>query len=121
MRPPGGRSASLVLLVVAVVCGCAADSSVDPVCVAPVITHVAVTTDSTNVLRAFVAAGLQGIEGLRPCVDSRDRNFFRRMARRHGLFLTGGSDWHGWTDAGPGLFRLQASELRDFLDALLAA
>jgi hypothetical protein len=64
MRPPGGRSASLVLLVVAVVCGCAADSSVDPVCVAPVITHVAVTTDSTNVLRAFVAAGVHDADSV---------------------------------------------------------
>lgn len=72
-------------------------------------------------LGTFVAAGLQGIEGLRPCLDARDRNFFRRTARRHGLFLTGGSDWHGWTEARPGLFRLQATELRDFLDALLAA
>lgn len=72
-------------------------------------------------LDTFVAAGLQGIEGLRPCLDARDRNFFRRTARRYGLFLTGGSDWHGWTDANPGLFRLQATELRDFLDTLMAA
>src|SRR5690606_6371890 len=77
--------------------------------------------DVERYLGTFVAAGLQGIAGLRPCLDSRDRNYFRRTARRHGLFLTGGSDWHGWSDASPGLFRLQATELRDFLDTLLAA
>lgn len=72
-------------------------------------------------LEAFVAAGLQGLEGLRPYLTSRDRGFFRKMARRHGLFLTGGSDWHGWTSDDVGLFRLEARDLRDFLDALLAA
>lgn len=72
-------------------------------------------------LDTFVAAGLQGLEGLRPWISAKDRNYLRRMARRHGLFLTGGSDWHGWSGDDPGLFRLQARELTDFLEALQAA
>ncbi|MCB9679226.1 MAG: hypothetical protein H6737_29250 [Alphaproteobacteria bacterium] len=69
----------------------------------------------------FVAAGLQGLEGVRPLLTSADRRFYRTVARRHGLYLTGGSDWHGWRDDDPGLFRVHAVEIRDFVDALLAA
>ncbi len=72
-------------------------------------------------LSAFLDAGLQGIEGLRPMLKSRDRGFFRRTARRHGLFLTGGSDWHGWIDEDLGLFSLTGSEVGDFMDSLAAA
>ena len=72
-------------------------------------------------LDTFAKAGLQGIEGLRPTINARQRNRFRRMARRYGLFLTGGSDWHGWKEADLGLFYLQARELGDFVEALEAA
>ncbi|MEZ4317309.1 MAG: PHP domain-containing protein [Myxococcota bacterium] len=72
-------------------------------------------------LETFVAAGLQGIEGVRPMLTSKDRRFYRTTARRHGLYLTGGSDWHGWHSDAPGLFRVHAVEIRDFVDALLAA
>jgi len=72
-------------------------------------------------LSAFLDAGLQGIEGLRPMLTSRDRGFLRRTARRHGLFLTGGSDWHGWIDEDLGLFSLTGTEVGDFMDSLAAA
>lgn len=72
-------------------------------------------------LSTFVTAGLQGLEGLRPYLTSRDRQAYRKAARRYGLFLTGGSDWHGWSGDDPGLFRLEARELGPFLDALQAA
>ena len=72
-------------------------------------------------LPAFVAAGLQGLEGIRPGLNSEGRRFYRRMAKRHGLYLTGGSDWHGWRYTDPGLFRVVASEMQDFVDALRAA
>jgi len=72
-------------------------------------------------LEAFVAAGLQGLEGIRPMLNSRNRRFYRTTARRYGLYLTGGSDWHGWHDAAPGLFRVHAVEIGDFVDALRAA
>lgn len=67
----------------------------------------------------FVEAGLQGLEGLRPGLKRQDRNVYRKAARRHGLYLTGGSDWHGWHGRNAlGLFRLQGSQLAPFLDAL---
>jgi len=71
-------------------------------------------------LSAFLDAGLQGIEGLRPMLGARDRGFLRRTARKHGLFLTGGSDWHGWIDEDLGLFSLDHSEVGDFMDCLAA-
>ncbi len=77
--------------------------------------------DAERHLATFVAAGLQGLEGPRPFLTSRDRSWFRRQARRHGLFLTGGSDWHGWHGDQVGLFHLETHQLTDFVDALLAA
>lgn len=73
-------------------------------------------------LETFVEAGLQGLEGMRPAMKRQDRNYFRKAARRHHLFLTGGSDWHGWRSARRlGLFRLRGTQIDGFLDALLAA
>ncbi|MEZ4235309.1 MAG: hypothetical protein R3F59_03950 [Myxococcota bacterium] len=73
-------------------------------------------------LPTFVAAGLQGIEALRPNLNSDARHRYRSAARRHGLVLTGGSDWHGWTDdADLGLFRVERREIQPFVDLLLAA
>ncbi len=73
-------------------------------------------------LPSFVEAGLHGIEGLRSQVTGRERRAIRRLARDHGLLLTGGSDWHGWHNpADLGLFAVHRSELKQFLDALDAA
>lgn len=73
-------------------------------------------------LATFVAAGLQGLEAMRPTVSGKHRRRLRAAARRHGLFLTGGSDWHGWGDADAlGLFRVEAREIADFVDRLKAA
>ena len=72
-------------------------------------------------LGTFARAGLQGLEALRPHISGSERRYVRKQARRHGLFLTGGSDWHGWRGFEPGLFRVTASEISDFVDALLAA
>lgn len=72
-------------------------------------------------LKDFVAAGLQGLEALRPRIPGPERRYVRKQARRHGLFLTGGSDWHGWRGFEPGLFQVTAREIGDFVDVLLAA
>jgi predicted metal-dependent phosphoesterase TrpH len=69
-------------------------------------------------LAAFVSAGLQGLEGLRPRLTSADRRFYRTMAQRFGLFVTGGSDWHGWHDDDLGLFAVEQQEVRGFVSAL---
>lgn len=72
-------------------------------------------------LPTFVAAGLQGLEGLRPCMTSADRRRVARFAHQHRLFLTGGSDWHGWHAPDPGLFSVDRQALAGFLAALEAA
>ena len=72
-------------------------------------------------LPTLVDAGLHGIEGLRPKINSRDRGRLRRLARGHDIFLTGGSDWHGWADAKVGLFALSLDEIGEFAEVLDAA
>ena len=67
---------------------------------------------------AFVEAGLQGLEALRPNVKKRLRKRFERLAEQHGLFLTGGSDWHGWNQNTLGHFFINGEQGRDFLRAL---
>jgi predicted metal-dependent phosphoesterase TrpH len=69
-------------------------------------------------LPKLVEAGLQGLEGIRPGMNSAERRKVRKMAQRHGLFLTGGSDWHGWRDERLGLFSVSRPELAGFLAAL---
>ncbi len=73
-------------------------------------------------LDAFVEAGLQGLEGLRPALKRADRKFYKQAAKRHGLFLTGGSDWHGWHPSQRlGLFQLRGADVAGLLEALEAA
>lgn len=66
----------------------------------------------------FVAAGLHGLEGARPALDRRTRNGLKTLAKKHGLVLTGGSDWHGWGGPDPGLFAVCGERAREFLDRL---
>jgi len=68
----------------------------------------------------FAKAGLQGLEALRPLVNGKARKAYKKAAKRHGLFLTGGSDWHGWKNDDLGLFRVRAAEVEPFLEALAA-
>lgn len=72
-------------------------------------------------LECFVDAGLQGLEAHRPFVSSALNRFYRKRTRRLGLFSTGGSDWHGWSQGNVGLFSVDAPRIRGFLQALEAA
>lgn len=72
-------------------------------------------------LPTFVEAGLQGLELARPRLKGSERKALGKLAKRHGLYITGGSDWHGWTGPGPGMFRVDAMQLSGFVEALLAA
>lgn len=72
-------------------------------------------------LGTFVAAGLQGIEVERPALSGSDKKAMRKLAREHGIFVTGGSDWHGTGPHGVGLFHVDRSALGGFLAALQAS
>lgn len=72
-------------------------------------------------LPVFVAAGLQGVEIQRPGLPRRYHREAVRLARAHGVFATGGSDWHGWTDPPLGLFSVPGRSLSAFYEALAAA
>ena len=54
--------------------------------------------DAQRHVATFIAAGLQALEGVRPRTDKPTKNGLKRLATRHKLMVTGGSDWHGWTD-----------------------
>lgn len=48
-------------------------------------------------LETFVRAGLQALEASRPGLSGAERNRLLRLAHKHDLLVTGGSDNHGWT------------------------
>ena len=66
-------------------------------------------------LPGLVEVGLDGVEVFRPWL-SRDRMArIETAARRHGLIVTGGSDWHGPEGGTLGEFRLHAAQVEAFL------
>lgn len=71
-------------------------------------------------LGTFAAAGLHAVEGHRPNISSADRKKTKNLAKLHRVFLTGGSDWHGWNDQDLGLFHVERVDLQPFLAALAA-
>jgi len=73
-----------------------------------------------RLLPVFAAAGLHAIEGLRPTLSPKEKRLMRRAAEKRGLFLTAGSDWHGWCGQEPGWFSADQADLKGFLDAMAA-
>lgn len=66
----------------------------------------------------FAAEGLQALEIYRPGVGASGRARLLRVAARHGLVATGGSDWHGWSKGGLGGFSFPERVARPFVEAL---
>ena len=71
--------------------------------------------------KALAKEGLQGLEGIRPGMGRAYRKSMRGLARKNGLVLTGGSDWHGWGPKELGAFAIDAQQAGPFLKALYAA
>jgi predicted metal-dependent phosphoesterase TrpH len=65
----------------------------------------------------FVDAGLQGLEVYRPSHSAGYQLELEQLCSRYGLLKTGGSDWHRPEDGTLGEFFIEASEVREFLDA----
>ncbi len=76
--------------------------------------------DVQRLLPTFANAGIHAIEGLRPSLSSAEKRLMRRAAEKHGLFLTAGSDWHGWCGQEPGWFSADQADLAGFLNAMNA-
>ncbi len=73
-------------------------------------------------LGTFVRAGLQGIETARPKLPGPERAGLQKLAHRHGLVQTGGSDHHGWPNQRPlGQWSFPMREARPFARALKLA
>lgn len=68
---------------------------------------------------AFAKAGLRALEMFRPAVTGPVRRLYRKAAKAHGLFATGGSDWHGtrW-DGALGSFWVERADLAGFTEAI---
>ena len=64
----------------------------------------------------FAGWGMEGIEVFRPSTQPNDARRMRAVAREAGLFLTGGSDWHGPHRARLGDFFVPADDVRELLD-----
>lgn len=70
-------------------------------------------------LLTFIEAGLQGLESARPGLRGQERNTLLRLAHKHGLFVTGGSDFHGFPWQRPlGQWSFPMREARPFARAL---
>lgn len=54
----------------------------------------------------FAEAGLDALEVYRPSHGRAKREALTKLAWRHGLHLTGGSDYHGWTPGELGAFSM---------------
>lgn len=71
----------------------------------PVLAHPSFVTDPEATVAALVPEGLAGVEVFYRGYGEEERDRFATLARRHGLLLTGGSDFHGtgnWPEEGPG-------------------
>ncbi|MEE2751934.1 MAG: hypothetical protein VX519_10925 [Myxococcota bacterium] len=69
----------------------------------------------------FAKMGLHALEGARPRQGRVVRNGMKRLAKKHGLAVTGGSDWHGWGTAKLGDFAVDGQQVASFARLLVAA
>lgn len=66
----------------------------------------------------FARAGLHALEGLRPGLGHSVRKALKTLAQKHGLLLTGGSDWHGTPGPSLGMFTVDPFQIAPFAQAL---
>lgn len=67
-------------------------------------------------LPALVDQGLDGLECYRPRLNHADTERIAGFAQRAGLFVTGGSDWHGEWHGRLGEFSVERDDIARFLD-----
>lgn len=64
----------------------------------------------------FAEMGMEGMEVMRPNTQPQEGKRMRSVARGLGMFVTGGSDWHGPHRMRLGDFFVPADEVRELLD-----
>jgi predicted metal-dependent phosphoesterase TrpH len=64
------------------------------------------------------AGGLAGVEALRPSLDPVSSSAMQESARAEGLFVTGGSDWHGGAHPALGSWYVTERHVGAFLERL---
>jgi hypothetical protein len=70
-------------------------------------------------VQALTDMGLDGIEAHRPSLGGNEQLYIEKAAEHFGLFLTGGSDWHGRPKDGPiGSFTVSEDLLAGFFARL---
>ena len=74
--------------------------------------------DAENYMAEFAKAGLHGVEVYRPRRTKAERKGLKRLAAQHSLFVTGGSDWHGWRRDSLGAFSMAGDLAGGFFKAL---
>lgn len=67
-------------------------------------------------LPEMVAWGLDGVECYRPRMVPIEADRYAALARQHGLFTTGGSDWHGEWQGRLGDFSIDRDDVAEFLE-----
>lgn len=70
--------------------------------------------------RDIAQMGVHGMEAYRPGISKEHRRKVRSLARKNGMLVTGGSDWHGIRKR-LGDFHVQGQQAVDFTTALSAA
>ena len=76
---------------------------------------------ATEWARPLKKLGLHALEGVRPRMGAPKRRTMKNLAKKAGLALTGGSDWHGWGPETLGRFAVDGQQLSGFIRLLDAA
>lgn len=73
-------------------------------------------------IEPLAAMGLDGVEAYRPALAGNEQLYVEKVAEHFGLFVTGGSDWHGRQGGSPlGAFSVSDRQIGDFFRALGSA
>ncbi len=70
-------------------------------------------------LAPLAQLGMDGVENYRPSLAGNEELYIEKAAEQFGLFVTGGSDWHGRDGESPlGTFSVQEDQVSGFFRAL---
>jgi len=83
------------------------------------VAHPSLCPNPVELLDALFQAGVDAVEAFHPEVDAVSATEFQRIATRHGKFVTGGSDDHGFEDRRTiGSIRLPETSIAPILERL---